>query len=290
MHFQTFSVVVGSRACNASCPFCISKQTGLLTFAAAEGINWRNFDIACKLAKRAGTTTVLLTGKGEPTLYPSLIETYLGKLQKQQFPLIELQTNGIALFDERFASESTLKRWLELGLTTIALSVVHWNSVFNRRIYNPTSHTYYDLGSLINKLHNIGFSVRLCVMLLKGYIDTPSQVDQMISFARCHKVEQLTFRNIVASKLTEHNDISRWTKEHALNMDEIDAINKYVNLAGTLLHRLMHDTVIYDVDGQNVCLGTCLTQDPNQNEFRQLIFFPDGSLYWDWQYKGARIL
>ena len=75
MHFQTFSIVVGTRACNASCPFCISKQTGL--FGTPIKVNWRNFHIACNLAQKANTTTVLLTGKGEPTL-PVLVALTIG--------------------------------------------------------------------------------------------------------------------------------------------------------------------------------------------------------------------
>ena len=288
MHFQTFSIVVGTRACNAHCPFCISKQTGL--FGTPIKVNWRNFHIACNLAQKANTTTVLLTGKGEPTLYPEHVTDTLVGLQKYNFPLVEMQTNGMTMASGKI-NDFTLRAWYDLGLTTIALSVVHWDSEFNRRIYDPKSHTYYDLGALISKLHGIGFSVRVCVMMLKGYIDTPSQVAKMIDFAKANDVEQLTFRNIYPSDVTDNPTVTQWTKDHTLSFPEVQDITRSVQSFGTLIQHLMHGMDVYDVRGQNVCLGNCLTQDVNhKDEFRSLIFFPDGSLFWDWQYKGARIL
>lgn len=278
-------MVVGSRACNAHCPFCISKQTGLPT---PTEVNWRNFRVACKLAKETGTTTVLMTGKGEPTLYPELITKHLLEMAPFNFPLIELQTNGIQIASGKL--DEFLQTWYNLGLTTIALSVVHYDGSMNGEIYQPNRVGYDNLEVLIHKLHSIGFSVRLCVMLLKGYIDTPDMVKATIWYCKQLRVEQLTFRNIKAAEVTSDNGVTEWTRQHALNDAEVSAINAYVKTNGTLLHKLMHNTVIYDVDGQNVCLGTCLTQDPNQDDFRQLIYFPSGELRWDWQYSGARIL
>jgi hypothetical protein len=229
-----------------------------------------------------------MTGKGEPTLYPELITKHLLELDKFNFPLIELQTNGIRIASGEL--DESLQTWYNLGLTTIALSVVHYDGSMNAEIYEPKRVGFVNLEVLIHKLHKIGFSVRLCVMLLKGYIDTPDMVKATIWYCKQLGVEQLTFRNIKAAEVTNDDAVTKWTRENALSDAEVGAINAYVKTNGTLLHRLMHNTVIYDVGGQNVCLGTCLTQDPDQNDFRQLIFFPSGDLYWDWQYKGARIL
>lgn len=296
MHFQTFSIVVGTRACNAHCPFCISKQTGL--FGTPIKVNWRNFHIACNLAHKANTTTVLLTGKGEPTLYPGHVTDTLRGLRDYKFPLIEMQTNGITMAANEpemvknagIDMDTYLYQWYSLGLTTIALSVVHWEEEYNRRIYNPNG-KHYSLSLLIDKLHKIGFSVRLCVMMLKGYIDTPFAAGKMIGFCQNNKVEQLTFRNIYLSEVTDNPSVTQWTKNHALSETELGEIVKGIRGTGTLIQHLMHGMDVYDVKGQNVCLGNCLTHDTNgKDEFRSLIFFPEGSLYYDWQYKGARIL
>lgn len=289
MRFQTFTVVVGTKACNAKCPFCISAQTGF--FGTPPDVNWRNFHIACNLAQKADTTTVLLTGKGEPTLYPQNVTYTLVNLKKYNFPLIEMQTNGITISEGKI-NDFTLRAWYDLGLTTIALSVVHYDSELNRSLYVPDNKTlpYNYLPALIEKLHKIGFSVRLCVMLLKDYIDIPEKVQKMIDFAKANKVEQLTLRNITATEGEASNPATLWTKEHALDELTVTQIRGYVQNKGTLVYRLMHGMNVYDVDGQNVCLGNCLTRDASQQDSRQLIFFPDGSLYYDWQYKGARIL
>jgi hypothetical protein len=60
-------------------------------------VNWRNFRVACRLAERCGVTTAMLTGKGEPTLFPEQITKYLQALSEFPFPIIELQSNGILL-------------------------------------------------------------------------------------------------------------------------------------------------------------------------------------------------
>ena len=286
MHFQTFSVVVGTKACNAHCPFCISKQTGLPT---PTEVNWRNFRIACKTFKSQNeATTVLLTGKGEPTLYPELITRHLVELAPFQFPFIELQTNGIEIASGKL--DEYLESWYRQGMTTIALSVVHFDDRKNAQIYQPDKTSYTNLEVLIHKLHSIGFSVRLCVMLLKGYIDTANGVEAVIWYCKHLGVEQLTFRNIKAADVTSDNGVTEWTRQHALDDAEMGTINAYVKTNGTRLLPLADGAVVYDVGGQNVCLGTCLTLTPSQDGLRQLIFFPSGELRWDWQYSGARIL
>lgn len=288
MKFQTFSVVVGTRACNAKCPFCISKQTGF--FGTPIKVNWRNFHIACRLAQKADTTTVLLTGKGEPTLYPMHVTETLKGLKDYDFPLIEMQTNGMTLAEDGTEMDKYLRDWYENGLTTLAVSVVHYKQEKNAEIYCPGK-PHYDLAKLLAKLHGIGFSVRLCVMMLKGYIDDANQVQRIIDFAKENKVEQLTLRPITPSVVTESPEVTKWTRDNGLSNICIENIVNYVQGRGTLIQHLMHGMDVYDVDGQNVCLGNCLTRDANdKDEFRSLIFFPEGSLYYDWQYKGARIL
>lgn len=53
---------------------------------------------------------------------------------------------------------------------------------------------------------------------------------------------------------------------------------------------LAHGAVVFDLDGQNLCLNQCLTVQPDAEEMRNLIFFPDGHLRYYWQYPGAILL
>lgn len=120
MKIQTFSIIAGSEACNARCPFCISHMTPPHGMELKEPeVHWRNFKKACRLAQLSGVTTAMFTGKGEPTLFPNQITKYLEALQDYDFPFIELQTNGIRMYDRQDEFDRHLSRWYHLGLTTL---------------------------------------------------------------------------------------------------------------------------------------------------------------------------
>ena len=124
MRIQTFSIIAGSEACNARCPFCISKMTPPCGVELKQPqVNWRNFGVACELAKQSGVTTAMFTGKGEPTLFPEQISEYLERMAVYEFPLIEMQTNGIRLAEEPEQYKEHLGHWHDDGMTTIAISI-----------------------------------------------------------------------------------------------------------------------------------------------------------------------
>lgn len=284
MRIQTMSVVVGNKACNAKCPFCISKITpeqGILV--PDENVNWRNFDIACRLANRSGVTTVLLTGKGEPTLHPSLIYTYLNHLSKYEFPFVELQTNGIALNPEE------MKEWYDMGLTTICLSIVHPISNRNREIYQPDSKDFMNVSETVKKIHDAGLMVRLSCMLLKDYIDSVEKLSALIGFCISNGVKQLTVRPIDAPPNVD-NERSKWVHNHTLSPETAKEMQEYITKNGTPILELAHGGVIYDIGGQNVCWATCITTNKSAEDMRQIIFFPDGLISYDWKYKAAVLL
>lgn len=58
MKIQTMSVVVGTKACNAKCPFCVSRMTGMDVLPKTQDINNRNLDKATALAKLGEVTSV----------------------------------------------------------------------------------------------------------------------------------------------------------------------------------------------------------------------------------------
>ncbi len=316
MKIQTMSIVVGDNSCNASCPYCISKVTGAMD--KVKEVNWRNFHIACRLAEKAGTTTVLLTGKGEPTLHPELILRYLNFLSGARyfFPFIELQTNGIKLNSPEYKNkwrvdlklstyageqEGVKNDWLSLwyaaGLTTICLSAVHYKRERNQEIYGKD---YPDIKELVDKLHKIGYTVRLSVMLLKKYIDSKEEVCNLASYCKENKIKQLTIRPIDApikqerliSQETLYHDWGKtgeWIAAHTPNKEWLE-IQDYVSSEGYCILKLAHGAKVYDFYGQNLCLATCLTTNFDTEHMRQIIFYPDGSIFYDWKFKGAVLL
>lgn len=290
MKIQTYTVLVGSKVCNANCPYCVSKMT------PEQGVNkrlpklnWRNFDIGCKFAKDSEVSTVLLTGKGEPTLFPDQITEFLDHLQPYNFPFIELQTNGIIFLQKKKKYEEYLKKWYEQGLTIIALSMVHYRNEKNREVIQPEG-GYMDLVHLISHLHSIGFSVRLTCMMFKGAVDSVKEVRNLINFARKNRVEQLTIREIEIPEESENPEVAKWVEERKLSKRRFNAIGNFLKEKGAELMRLVHGAIVYDVNGQNICFSNCLTIDPSSEELRQLIYFPDGHLRYDWQYPGAILL
>lgn len=298
MKIQTFSIVVGSKACDAHCPFCISKQTGYDELPTEPEINFRNLDKAIQLARMGETTTCLITGKGEPTLYPASIEAYLEYLHGQ-FPFIELQTNGLQIGrlaagqEMSTLSEGLLTYWYNRGLDTIALSVAGIDTEQNARIYNKN---YPDLATTVKYLHDLGFSVRLCVMLMHGGVDTPKELRKVIQWCLEHKVEQLTIRPIRRAHSQDNKDLDpeavRFMNRFGLDGQSaaLREMRDWVQQNGTLLLTMMHGARVYDVGGQNVCVSDCLTLSEVNDDLRTLIYYGNGRITYDWQYKGAVLL
>ncbi len=294
MKIQTFSVVIGTRACNARCPFCVSRMTGFGELPAGSKIHERHLAKAVAAARRGGTTTVLFTGKGEPTLYPAEITRYL-ELIGDAFPFIELQTNALEI--GRLARDGTsrikgltrdaLRTWCELGLNTIAISVVDVRADVNAEVYHPD---YPDLATTIGFIKELGFSVRLCVMMQRGAVDSTVRVEDVLDFCRGYGVEQLTVRPIRKPASTESAEASEYVMTYGLTGEEVGRIQRWVDAKGTHLLTLMHGAKIYDVGGQNICVSDCLTLDSKSDDIRTLIFYSDGRLAYDWQYDGAVLL
>lgn len=295
MNINTFSIVVGNGVCNCSCPFCVARMTGKSQEQKDnKEINWRNFRKACLLAQQGGANTALLTGKGEPTLYPTEIEEYASHLNEAKFPIVELQTNGFKVYRDLVDNRAKyLRTWYKLGLTTFCLSIVHFDSIRNREIYRPGSELFVDIPMLVGMLHKLGFTVRLNCMAVDGYIDTVSEFKNLVNFCQNYKVEQLTIRPIsVPDENVNKDDAVRdWTLKHSVKISEsFSYIVNEVKTYGKEILRLPHGASVYDYNGQNVCINNCLTVNTAENEIRQLIFYKNGRIAFDWAYQGAIIL
>jgi len=285
MKFQTLSLVVGTKACNASCPFCISKMTFLPNEKLiCDSINIRNLKKSLRLAEIGNVTTVILTGKGETLLFPTQITTYLEELNKFNFPFIELQTNGKILEDDSI--NQFLSEWAQLGLTTILISNVGYDAELNRQIYFPNDPRWIDIEKIVNKCKSYGINARLTTMGIKGGIDSPNKIKMLLSWADKLGVKQLTWRPVSHPE----NTTMEWILKNSLDPSQIESIKDFVIKNGKLLYNLLHGAAVYDLFGQNFCLTNCLTIDPSEETIRQLIFYPTGNLYTDWSLKGSILL
>jgi len=299
MQIQTFSVLAGTAVCEAKCPFCVSKMTpecGVTT--QKTGINWDNFDDACRFAANGGVSTMLITGKGEPTLSPEHISEYIER-GKKYFPFIELQTHGMNI--EELASNCTLQKWRELGLNTICVSCVHWLQERNKAIY---SSNYRDLEGVIFLIHHNKMSARLGCVGISGYVDNIKDLLDFVIFCKKNKVEQFTWRpvsnDINVAELGEWKDDTKEERRKRNVYENTNAllvpdenkkkIEDYFTVNATLVLELMHGAKVYSYKGQNVSISTCLTHKPDPTQIRQLIYFPDGHIRYSWTESGAIIL
>lgn len=282
MKISTLSIVAGTGACNASCPFCVSKMTGNTVFLLRK-INHRNLNKAILFAEQSGVSTVLITGKGEPTLYPDQITEYL-TLINNRFPFIELQTNGLTIErDDTFINR--LSCWRDLGLSTVSISIISDLLGINGNVASLAE----DVPEIIRRIHSCGLSIRINCTLIKDILWTPDDVKRLCEWCKENRVEQLTIRPVAEPEVTEDKNVSEWVEEHTLSFEEMQGIEDEFLSKGKLLMELPHGAQVVDYQGQNLCINNCLTL-PVKDEIRQLIFFPDGHLYYDWTYKGAILL
>ena len=194
MKFSVFSIVTGTSRCVTVCPFCVSGELATIQNREVPKINHRNLLKGCELAKTSRVQTVMLTSRGEPTLFPDQITEYLETLEPYKFPFIELQTNGIPMARKFEKYKPYLEKWYELGLSTILISTVSNRPEINSEVYTPRTKQYIDLPELISNLHEIGFSVRLTAICTKAWMSTPEQIDEYLKFALENKVAQVTLR------------------------------------------------------------------------------------------------
>src|SRR4029450_10769255 len=172
---------------------------------------------------------------------------------RPRFPTIQMQTNGIPIADGKPVTEKHLDDWYRLGLTTIAVSVVHYEAAKNKAIYVPYRE-YIDLPALVKKLHDKGFSVRLTTILVKGYIDSAAELEKLVEFARTHKIEQVTATPITKPDKSESKKILDWTTLNALTGEQFTEVKGWVEKNGTPVLDLAHGARVFDINGQNLCL------------------------------------
>lgn len=291
MKFQMMSVVVGTSACVTVCPFCVSGEFMNKENRIEPKVNWRNFKIACKLADRSGVDTVMLTSRGEPTLFPEQITQYLTELDNFGMPFKELQTNGIPMAKNMKKYRPYLEKWYELGLTHITISTVSNRPEINKEVYTPHAKEYISLPNLISDLHEIGFSVRLTCVCTKEWMSTPEQIDKYIKFAKDNKVEQVTLRPLNDEYRRE--TAQSWINQHKMSEEDKKDIGNHLDKTGIKLMDLNRIGSVYDVDGQNVMFSlplTKYTKNSDAEEARNLIFFQNGSIRYEWEKDGAVLL
>lgn len=295
---QTFTVIAGTMACNAYCPDCVSKMTtprDLYDIYNFEDVEWSNFQIAANLALAGGANTFLITGKGEPTLYPQQINDYLSFLQNEkynQMAMKELQTNALNFHDDEFLKQGWLQRWYDNGLRVMCLSLVDVDDTPNKAFYCGNKHEYPPLAKTVEILHDLGYTVRASITMTKDVIDNPEDIERVVSVCNDLEIAQLSIRPVrKPAGDTNCPRIARWVEKNQLSDFQIETIRDYVAKNNDrVLDNMMHGAILYEFRGRNLCLTDCLTLDPNVKGFRQLIFSSNGRLVTDWTSQATMLM
>jgi len=249
----------------------------------APRIDEGKFNTACRVVQQArdGLVSVILTGKGEPLLFPKMISQYLD-LINFQFPIIELQTNGLLIQDAKEA----FHRWYDQGLNKVCISIAHFDPTQSNHLMGIKGR--YNFWDDVLLLKQYGYVVRLnCTMLREG-ICSSANLDSLSLFASDHGVDQLTLREV--DMPNTDGAVAEYVKQQKPH-GAATRLHHYLAMSGaTPLLTLPHGGIIYDYNGQNVCISNCLTETTDPDDIRQLIFFPDGRLAYSWQYPAARLL
>jgi len=306
---SSMSIVIGDAVkarCSACCPFCVSKTTNALGIQAygidQHLVNWDTvmpkFRAACRFAKTSGVTNIVLTGRGEPTLYQDEIDRYLEELAPYEFPFIELQTNGIEIsrgYNGSFNREGndghisiidTIGEWREMGLTHIAISMAHWDKDVNNKIYGAK--VPVDLEDLFTNLNLDGFSVRACLLLMKNYVDSLDDFNSVVNLCNSWGARQLKVTTISRPSKTENEAVARWIDNHM--PEHADEIIDHIIKNGHYLRTLPHGAPVFDYQGLSVCISDCMPRSNQVGNGMQPIFWPNGSLTYSWEWAGAVLL
>lgn len=251
-------------------------------------INEGKFNTACRVVEQArdGLVHVLLTGKGEPMLWPDMITAYL-ELLNFRFPIIELQTNGTLI--QQAIDSGEMARWQDLGLTRVCISMTHLDSHMSNKLMGikDREYSYWYAAQLLRKN---GLSVRLNLTMLRSGISDSPEIDELIRWCKVDQIDQLTIREVDTPDETIDPTVYRYTQQEK-PIGAANRLHHWLMAAGA--HKLLvlpHGGVVFDYGGQNVCISNCITSTTNPDDIRQLIFFPDGRLMYDWKYEGARLL
>lgn len=294
MKFNTFCIVAGSEACTGGCKWCVASMTPAQSIhrGKAKPIDERVFEMACQMAKRSDLDTARITGKGEPTLFPDQITQILTKLKPYGFTFAEMQTHGRHLADEDFVSLDDMRLWGELGLTHVCISVVSYKPERNFEHYFAKKgyKSYFDMKALVAKLHKLRINVRLTCIMQKGDIDSGAELAKFMDWAREVRADQVTILPVNKPEDRNRNPkVYDAAMESLLSPEQIADIRSYVESIGVPIRTLPWGAKVYDLKGQNLCFNMCLTESPDKDDSRQLIFYPPGVIGHDWQRQGATL-
>ncbi|QDT29165.1 molybdenum cofactor biosynthesis protein A [Gimesia panareensis] len=217
---RSVSLLPVAIGCQAKCSFCFSKSSAS-TDQEKGTLSPEYINTILQTAKARGAQRAVITGGGEPTLYPRAKLLELIRLAANWFPeKVVLITNGYLLTEmsttERLAFLEELQA---VGLTTLAISHHHYDSAVNRRIMNLE----IDIAKISKCLTGQpdrfpSLSMRLICVLQKAGIESQSAIRNYLDWAASLKIREVCFKELYVSTSVESVYFSRpaneWSEAH----------------------------------------------------------------------------
>jgi MoaA/NifB/PqqE/SkfB family radical SAM enzyme len=286
----TLNFVIGDRTCNMSCKYCISKMTegGLSKGGDFARLWYENQFLAFSVARKYNADTVLITSKGEPTIWKQQVLSVVSKACEEGF-ITELQTNG-TLLDESYCNALA-----GCGLNTIAISRVGISTVANDLICDQEHKKSPNLTDLISRIQKFDMNVRLCFVAMRGFHDSFASILELCRWATYYKVRQVTVRRMGMPSF-KYIDTSEKAKEISDFVgDRLIADNIWKEIINLLMKnyqvlRLFDwGSISWAVEGTQLLIADCLSVPGLDGIIRYLIYCPDGHLRYSWEHDSSII-
>jgi len=262
-----------TKECDKQCPYCISRMTGYLK--PDHTLFFRNLKKVKTLAKHSQITSVLITGKGEPTLEWDLLMSILDEFN--EFP-VELQTNGKEL-NKHLEKIMTLATH---GLNVLAISIDHPDEMLKN----------YDL---VKKAQDNGILVRYTINLTDRF----NKFNFDLLFHECTKIsiDQFSLREVTipmdAVDTAVSKSAQKWIEKNVdpnFVLTMYEQMNETLGENGRFLMSLPYGANLYDYKGISVTWFDYCVQDSNEgNDIRSLIYQEDGHLSMCWNSRASRL-
>lgn len=265
---ENLTISVPNFGCDKNCPYCVSRMTGYVENDYPRML--RNFKKAVHVARAAEVTSVLFTGKGEPTLaYRELIEL-AGYFN---FWPLELQTNGIRL---AHGDDSLLSGLYDAGFDVIAVSI-------------DTKDDFEAYRGLFSRIGRAGLISRVTVNVTDLLGDV--SFSYLLSYCRENAVSQLTLRRIVTPEDPRDDKTALWIADHVDDKDYLTLMEQarlHVSQHAKLIRTLNHGVEVYDCAGVSFSYSDyCIQERSLGSNVRSLIFLEDGHLYTSWNSRAS---
>lgn len=275
---ENLTISIPGTHCNKSCPYCISKITPDVSFN--DLLYMRNLKKVKEFARIANVSSVLITGKGEPTLNKKFLEIVAREMNN--FPL-ELQTNGLV-----FNKPNWNHFLYDIGFNNISISldfIKEYPEDTLKRIK-----IFFDDNSRMADM-TIRLAINITDHVPEEYLDINFYVDLCSQY----NVSQIIFRNIVNPGYINHkNKYSDWINDNTKMKKYFEILNSFLKIVNKgdayIIRNTKFGMSVYDYKGLSIALSNyCIQETNNTNDIRSLIYQVDGHLYMSWNSKASRI-